>query len=413
MKIEELKTYKKILILGYGKEGKATFKFLKAKFPEIKVQVADQTMDKNYLERQKEFDLVIKTPGISRRLVTIPYTTATNIFFANCKNMIIGVTGSKGKSTTSSLIHHFLMTAGLKSNLIGNIGHPALENMLSPITPQDIFVFELSSYQLEDINYSPHISLILNLFPEHLDYHSNLDNYYNSKQNIFSKSTKKDYYIYNPRYTILKNWARKAPCIALPIEENIPIDQSDTPLLGSHNFENIKAALTVGSLIGLNKKNMMNALKSFKPLPHRLQNIGTHKKITFYDDAISTAPESTIAAIEALKNIDTIFLGGLDRGFEFSQLAKTLIKYHIRNIVFFPNSGANILKALKSETYRLPRIFETEKMEEAVKFAYENTAPGFICLLSTASPSYTLWKNFEEKGDQFQFFVKKYRSNNQ
>ena len=177
-------------------------------------------------------------------------------------------------------------------------------------------------------------------------------------------------------------------------------------MLGAHNLNNIKAAIKVARLFKISDSVIKKAIKNFKPLPHRLEFVGEFKGIKFYDDAISTTPESTIMAIKALKNIGTIFLGGQDRGYDFRELEKILKLYRIQNIVLFPETGNRILKSRKGFN-----IFETRSINNAVKFAFKNTPKGRICLLSTASPSYSIWKNFEEKGDLFQYFVKNYQKN--
>ena len=151
----------------------------------------------------------------------------------------------------------------------------------------------------------------------------------------------------------------------------------------------------------LDDQDIKKGLKTFKTLPHRLAKVGTFKGITFYDDAISTTPESTIRGLQTLGRVETIFLGGLDRGYDFTNLRKVLKKSGVKNIVLFPDTGKRILKSKKDYN-----ILETTSMEQAVVFAYKNTTPGNICLLSTASPSYSVWKNFEEKGDLFQKWVK-------
>ena len=186
-----------------------------------------------------------------------------------------------------------------------------------------------------------------------------------------------------------------------PFKERIPIVKKDIPLIGRHNLENIKAAIRVARLMKIPDAAIKKAIQNFKPLPHRLEFVAEKKGIRFFDDAISTTPESTIAAIKALKNVDTIFLGGEDRGYDFQELEKILRKYKIKNIVLFPNSGKRILKSRKGFN-----ILETKSMPKAVAFAFKHTEKGKICLLSTASPSYSLWKNFEEKGDEFQMAVK-------
>ena len=406
MKISELQTYKKILILGYGKEGRATHEYLKAKLPHLTVDIADKSISSDYLEKQKEYDLVIKTPGISHKLITVPYTTATNIFFANTPQMIIGVTGSKGKTTTASLIYTILKTAGLPTHLVGNIGNPALLEALKPIGKEDIFVYELSSYQLEDIQYSPHIAIITSLFPEHMDYHGSVEKYYKAKENIIRFMQKGDYYVYSQSYQTLVKWIPHTPAQAVPFTAELEIKDNETHLVGNHNKENIRAAITVAKLLNIPEEVSKIAISSFMPVRHRLQKVGTFKDITFYDSAISVVPESTMLDIKSFPQIGTIFLGGTNRGYDFTELVSLLIEKKIPNIVFFPESGKKILEELKKHSSILPRILETSSMEEAVKFAYQYSPKGTICLLSTASPSYSLWKNFEEKGDLFQKFVK-------
>ncbi|EKE13899.1 MAG: UDP-N-acetylmuramoyl-L-alanine-D-glutamate ligase [uncultured bacterium] len=408
MKLDQLRKYKKILILGYGKEGQATERFLNKYHPSALIGIADKKTNTNYLDEQKNYDLVIRSPGIPKHLITRPYTTATNIFLANISNIVIGVTGTKGKSTTVSLIYSVLKQAGKVVHLIGNIGKPMLDEMLKKIEKEDIFVCEFSSYQLDDIKYSPHISVVLDLFPEHMNYHGDVKNYYSAKKNIISHSTGNDYFIYNPKFEELKSWAKNSICKTIPFEQDISIRDEDIPLIGTHNKENIKAAVTVAHLLNIDDQIINEAIKKFKPLPHRLQLVGKFKEITFYDDAISTTPESTILAIESLNNIGTIFLGGTDRGYDFNKMVEVIINYKIANIVLFPDSGEKIFELLKKAAVSI-NFLKTKSMEEAIKFAYKHTPIGKICLLSNASPSYSLWKNFEEKGDQFQFFVKKYQ----
>ncbi|MDP1845428.1 MAG: Mur ligase family protein [Candidatus Moranbacteria bacterium] len=374
---------KNVAILGYGREGKITEKYIRKNYPALKIGILDQNLDKNYLKKQGDYDLAIKTSGISKNKVKIHYTTATNIFFAQNKNFTIGVTGSKGKSTTASLIYEILKSSGKKVRLIGNIGNPMLEVKLSKVDPKEIFVIELSSYMLEDIEYSPNIAVTTNLFPEHMDYHGGVEKYYSAKKNIF-KFQKTGGHSVKP-----------------PFNEKIPLDKSGIPLLGEHNLRNIQAAVKVARILKVADAAIKKAIKNFRSLPHRLEFVDEKNGIKFFDDAISTTPESTIAAVKSLKKIGTIFLGGEDRGYNFSELEKILRKYKIKNIVLFPDSGKRILKSRKGFN-----IFETKSMKSAVKFAFDNTEKGKICLLSTASPSYSLWKNFEEKGEEFKKYVR-------
>lgn len=395
---------KNVLILGYGKEGKTTEQYLKKYFPQLKIGVADQKQGSDYLKKQSQYDIAIKTAGIAKENLKIQYTTATNIFFSQIdNNKIIGITGSKGKSTTASLIYDILRADGRKVKFLGNIGAPMLQALLQPRPKDELFVLELSSYQLDDIEQSPNIAVITNLFPEHMNYHGNVESYFLSKKNIIKFQNKNNFFVYNPKIRKLREWGNEARGKAMPFKAALPLEIAEIPLLGEHNKDNVRIAATVGNILGVSKQVLARAIQSFKPLPHRLEFVGEFKGIKFYDDAISTAPESTIFAIASIPNVDTIFLGGQDRGYKFAELEKALKKYCVKNIVLFPDSGKKVLKNKQDFN-----VLETTKMAEAVKFAYDNTKKDGVCLLSTASPSYNLWKNFEEQGNEFQKWVKFY-----
>jgi len=395
---------KKVAILGYGREGKVTEAYLSQEYPELEVGILDQSISETYLLDQKNYDLAIKTPGMPARLATIPYTTATNMTFAKIRqngNMIVGVTGSKGKSTTTSLVHAILKEAGKDAILLGNIGIPMLSAMMEPIPKDRIFVLELSSYMLNDLDMSPNVAVVTNLFPEHMDWHGSEEAYYAAKKNIINYQNNGDYFIYNPNNERSVGWAAEARARALPFADSIPFADEKIPLLGAHNRENIKAAIAAARVFGVSDNDISAAIEKFEPLRHRLQPVGTFGNITFYDDAISTTPESTIAALNSIPNVKTIFLGGQDRGYDFSELDKKIRELGITNIVLFPVSGQRILTSREGLN-----ILETENMKEAVAFAYESTPKGAVCLLSCASPSYSVWKDFEAKGDEFQKWVK-------
>ena len=283
-----------------------------------------------------------------------------------------------------------------------------LDELLNKVGKEDVFVCELSSYQLDDIKYSPHISVITNLFPEHMNYHGNVDTYYQAKKNILKFIKPDDYYCYNLKYPILKQWAENIKCNSRPSKRIIYFDQITNPLIGKHNLENIDTAINVAKIFNISDEIIKSTVCNFQPLSHRLQFIGRYKNILFYDDAISTTPESTICAINSFLKIGTIFLGGLDRGYDFDKLSRVIIDKRIPNIVLFPGSGEKILKLLNKNIGFKFNFLKTKSMEEAIKFAYQNTPKDYVCLLSCASPSYSVWKNFEEKGNLFQKYVKEY-----
>lgn len=428
-----------ILIVGAGKEGLSSLRYIRTKYPDARITITDQQavefnplgattlFGAQYPTEVSAWDVVIVSPGV------LPYagilddarmiTTPTNIFFEECKGTVIGVTGSKGKSTTSSLVFDILQLAQQPVRLVGNIGVPALDALLERNSQNDIYIYELSSYQCARLEHGPDTAVITNLFPEHIDYHGSVEQYYDDKLRITRTQAATQHVIFNAtvpelvgRMNISAAQQHPYPSItgvhvkddAIFFDEEKIISVNDIPLLGEHNFHNVLAAITVAKQYGVENKTIQNAIRAFQPLPHRLECIGTFYDITFYDDAISTSPESTIAAIHCMPQpIGTIFLGGQNRGYDFSELARVIKEKQIPNIVFFPYSGADMQQALEKIGYA-PRNIHTSSMEEAVQFAYKHTPTNTIALLSCASPSYSIFKNFEDKGDQFQYAVRAY-----
>lgn len=404
MTLAELEQYKNILILGYGKEGRSTEAYLKKHLPHAHIFTADKSDGEHYLAKQKEADLVVRSPGVRLELMSQKWTTATNIFFHTFPGKTVGVTGTKGKSTTASLTAALLAKHMQDVRLVGNIGKPMLD-ILDTATTDTIAVVELSSYQLADLYTSPHISLVVNWFPEHKDFHGSFDAYKRAKQNAVFFQQENDTFIYDPHDEEVSKWTTLTKARQVLYTDDFPFEPAKIRLLGDHNRRNIQGALTVARLFGVTDKEAAEALYAFQPLPHRLQNIGTVNGVTFYDDAISTTPESTIAALNSLGRVDTILLGGQDRGYDFNHLVEALEEKGVGAIVLFPETGGRIKHDLAKQDDYNPTLLQTESMKDAVAFAMNNSRPGGICLLSTASPSYSLWKNFEEKGDQFQKYV--------
>ncbi len=415
MKVKNLSD-KKILILGFGKEGRNTFKFLRKLFPKkilgigdrdknVKTQVSNVKkikwhLGKNYLKALKKYDVIVKSPGVPPKVIA-PFitkeqkiTSQTEIFFNNCQGKIVGITGTKGKSTTTSLIYNILKQGGLKAHLVGNIGKPVL-TLLSLATEKDVYVYELSSHQLFNLKKSPHIAVFLNIFPEHLDYYRSFKEYIKAKANITKYQTEKDFLIYNSENKLVKHIAKKSKAKKIPIK-------------GEYYQLNKTAAKEVGKIFNISEEKITKAIKNFKPLAHRLELVGTFKGITFYNDALSTIPETTIYALNALgNNVQTIMLGGFDRGLDFKQLGKTISKTEIKTVILFPTTGQKIWKQISKKSLK---HFFVDNMSEAVKIAYKYTQKGKICLLSTASPSFSIFKDYKEKGNLFKKYVKKYAS---
>lgn len=459
MKTDQLKD-KKILILGFQQEGMTTLKFLRQLFPqkvigvadkltakELKLKAARETirsdqnlrlhLGRNYLEAIKEYDVIFKAPGISPFLpqiqeAKIPILSETALFFDLCPGKIIGVTGTKGKGTTSTLVYDLLKAANKKVFLVGNIGVTRLE-LLPELDKNSSVVYELSSHQLLGLNKSPQIAILLNVFPEHLDYYQNFDQYVQAKANITRHQTAQDFFIFNEDDYLVKKIAQKTKAQIIPFslktklaqgcfveneaivyrtdekgEEIIPV--KEVPLIGHFNLQNVMAAIIVAKLFSLPISKIKKAIKNFKPLEHRLEKVGIFQGITFYNDALSTIPQSAIEAIESFKGqVGSVILGGFERHQDFKDLAKTVWKNKIETVILFPTTGQRIweeIKAAQPKNQPLPKHLFTKNTKEAVEFAYQNTGKGKICLLSPASPSFSVFQDYQERGRLFKKYAR-------
>jgi len=426
MKLKELKG-KKVLILGFAREGGDTLRFLRRYFPKKIIGIADQKsyisngrekyviwhLGKDYLKALKKYDVIIKAPGIAPYVIApflkTPHhiTSQTDIFFENCENTIIGVTGTKGKSTTASLIHHILQSGGARTRLIGNIGEPAL-SYLAKAKPEDIFVYELSSFQLESLKVSPHIAVFLNLYPEHLDHHKTFGAYAKAKANITLHQGTEDFLVYNAkdaevRKIAKKSRAQKLPFLPKPKRGLSPHIAGTVPALAA-----VEPAILVGKLFGVSDSKIKQAIKNFKSLPHRLEDIGEYKNIRFVNDSLATIPEATMAALGLLGNqVATLIAGGYDRGVSMTKLARRIDKSGIQTLILFPDTGKKILQDLKRKP---TNVFFAQNMKEAVQLAYQHTPKGKTCLLSPAASSFNLFRDYQDRGNQFTKFVKRYGS---
>ncbi len=426
-----------VLILGYGAEGQSVHCWLKKFYPRLKIGIADQNRDKNYLDAIKNYDTIVRSPGIpadspallKASIAGKQLTSATNIFFSVCPEKIIAVTGTKGKSTTASLIQTILSTAYPDVRLVGNIGNPALD-YLDGADKNTLFVIELSSYQLEDIHYSPSIAVMLAIVPEHLDHHRGFKNYASAKSRIIRYQSPNDAVIFNPSHDVSAKLANQSAakkfCFSLEPDiasfcwiergkiyakgkdkiSKLIIPTDEIPLLGEGNLENCMAAITVGILMDVPLERIRKTITGFQPLEHRLEFVGEFRGIEFYDDSIATIPEATIHAVKALgEKVETLILGGFDRGIDYSGLGLFLRqRKEIKTLILFPDTGKKIWQAVCGATPQKKleiNMFEVSSMQEAVAIAFRQTSSGRVCLLSPASASYNLYTNFKERGNEF------------
>lgn len=453
--INELIKYfedKKILILGFGLEGKSTYNFIRKYLPNKKIYISDKNENlkdicelikhdnnvelncgSSYLDNLQDYDVIMKSPGVSLKNIDLSkietkIKSELELLLEFFNIYTIGITGTKGKSTTSSLVYKILKEQNKDVLLLGNIGTPVFDWM-DEIKENMYLVLEMSSHQLEYMDLSPNISILLNVYEEHLDHYNSLNAYIDAKCNIFRHQTESDYYIYNAdidkirdkniefkvnstKYAVtLRDTASNESNIIKLKDDSIYINDekiydtnNERKLLGVHNLNNIMFAITVSEILKLDRNKTIETINDFEALPHRIEYVGKYDDITFYNDSIATIPEAAINSIEALKNVNTLIIGGLDRGIDYTKFITYLDNSNIQNIICMPTTGHNIGKQLKNNNINK---FYVETIEEAVNIAKEHTKKDSICLLSPAAASYGFFKNFEERGNKFKEFVRK------
>lgn len=425
-KIIEYLNNKSVLILGFGREGQSTLKYIRDYLPEKKLVIVDKnniTVDdknveiisgENYLDCVNDFELVMKSPGISFKNVEVAENTEVScqvdlfLRFAPCHK--VGITGSKGKTTTSTLTYEMLKAAGYDARLIGNIGVPVFET-LDTLTEDTVAVIEMSSHQLEFTRKSPEIAILTNVYEEHLDhYKGGFAGYVNSKLNIMRYQTENNSFIYNATQGIsqyIDLSVTPAHKVGVKADGELPFEVRNEYLLGEHNRQDVIFAYNAAKIFGADDSACEKGVENFSGIEHRMEKVGTYKGVTFYNDCIATIPHAVECAIEALKKVDTLIIGGKDRGIDYSEFVDYLLNCSVSNIIGTPETGHNIAdEMLKKGAQKT--VIKAADLEEAVEKAYEITTLDKICLLSPAASSYNVYKNFEEKGRHYKELIKKY-----
>ena len=425
---------KKVLILGYGREGHSTLHRILEAGGFASVTVADKNpvqlpdsvkalCGEHYLDSLNDYDVVFKSPGIvlphDPEFYTCRFTSQMEIFFEAYRDRIIGITGTKGKSTTTTLLYHILKKSGQDTVLAGNIGIPAFD-ILEEIHPDTQLVCELSCHQLEYIHVSPHIGVLLNIHEEHLDHYGTMEKYVHSKQQIYLHQNPQDLLFCGIDVTPAAGSARSR--IITVSDQNfdadvllsgtkihfedhhyeIPTDR--IPLLGHHNHLDIAFVYAICHTLGLNDTQIENGLVTYEPLPHRLRLIGEKNGIRFYDDSISTICDTTIQALKSVSSVGSVLIGGMDRGIDYHDLIAYLSGDPVSHIILMADTGKRIYEEIHASwpDFRDPeRLHLVCTLDEAVTLAKELTPAGSACVLSPAAASYGIFKNFEERGDVF------------
>ena len=411
---------KRILILGFGREGKSSLAFIKKFLPHATIGIADKNesafkdldlnpnnpnnpeifFGDNYFDAVNNYDIVLKTPGISllgKDLDLSKITSQTDLFLEEFHSQIIGITGTKGKSTTSTLIYHLLKESGKDAILAGNIGIPIFD-IIEKINNNSIIVFELSAHQLQFIHRSPHIGILLNVFEEHLDHFGTFEAYRDAKLNIFKRMGESDLAVTNDEFCYE---AEKMMIHSLNYQYyDFGVNWDDIPLRGDHNRLNVKAALCSIYAFGIPIDEVLPHLYTFKPLEHRQELVGTFNGVTFYNDSISTIPQAAIAAMKTIKNVTFLLLGGFDREIDYSPLIEYLTKNPVPHILYTGKAGKRMSDMLQSAGYQ-GDIKNFKDLNEAFEIIRSLSKNGDVCLLSPAAASYDQYKNFEERGRFF------------
>ena len=437
---------KKIVILGFGREGQATYKLIRKHLPNKEIYIRDKNEDiknnelisndkfvilelgNDYLGDLDKFDLILKSPGIAFNTIDIDsfkdkISSELELLLKFYKGKIIAITGTKGKSTTSSLIYQMIKDNNYKTLLAGNIGTAVFE-YIDELEELDYLVLELGCHQLEFVTHSPEYSILLNIFEEHLDHYRNYDGYIEAKCNIFTHQTDNDYFIYNYDNEIIQNKVNKynpkshTYSISLLGDEHATTYLKDNKvlfnneviydinekrkLLGMHNVNNIMFVLTLAEILNLDMTKVVKTINTFDALPHRMEYVGIFNGITYYNDSISTIPASCINALKSIK-VDTLILGGLNRGIDYSELINFINNYDLKNLICIPDTGNIIAAGITNNNIK---VYKEDDLLNAIKRAKEVTKKGEVCLMSPAAASYNTFKNFEERGDFFKEHVK-------
>lgn len=409
---------KRILILGFGREGKSSLAFIRKYLPHAEVGVADKNVDamrdindgkfkpvtiyagENYLDAVKDYDIVLKTPGISLRdrdMDLSKITSQTDLFLEEFHKQIIGVTGTKGKSTTSSLIYHLLKESGRDAILAGNIGIPVFD-IIENVNNNTIVVFELSAHQLQFIHRSPHIGILLNVFEEHLDHFGTFNAYRDAKFNIIRMMGDNDWAVVNDEFCYD---AAKLMVHSLNYQYyGFDVDWDAVPLKGDHNHLNVMAALCAIHAYGVSIDEVIPYLYTFRPLEHRQEFVGTFHGVTFYNDSISTIPQAAIAAVRTIHNVTFLLLGGYDREIDYAPLICFLVANPLEHILYTGKAGCRMAEMLQDAGYQ-GDMKNFKDLYEAFEIIRSKSKNGDVCLLSPAAASYDQYKNFEERGRIF------------
>lgn len=424
---------KKVAVIGLGIEGSDAVNYLLSlgskvtildkndedllDFSKIDKTKVDIICGDNYLNNLESFDYIVRSPGVYRFLPELVeaekkgtvITSAIKIFFENCPGKIIGVTGTKGKGTTSTLIYEILKENGFDVYLSGNIGSPYLE-LLNNLKSDSWVVMEMSSFQLIDLEVSPNIAVVLNITSDHLNWHKDIEEYVESKRNIVKYQTQNDFAVVNTEYNVSSDFAKgiKSKVIGFSKKDLDPKFKQNLLLRGEHNLENIAAAVAVSRILNIDEDEVLSVVRSFKGLEHRLELVKTLNGISFYNDSFATGPQPTIAAINSFTETETLILGGSNKDLDYKELKEEINKKeNVKNIILIGEIGNSIGEGIVGKNII---NLGSSSMLEIVKKAYEITPKGGVVILSPAAASFDMFRNYKDRGNQFKKAVEELKN---
>ena len=450
VRVEDLEG-RRVAIVGTGREGRSVAAMLRRELQSVSLTALDQRdgdsvlgwskefgseipviISEDFSEVSEDFDIAVVSPGFAphnplvQGLLSreIPLTSGTDLFFARYHERIIAVTGSKGKSTTSALVHHILQAHGIDAVLGGNLGIP-----LWDLEPAKWIVAEVSSYQCHSLTHSPHTAVLTALFEEHLDWHGDFERYASDKLRLVE---------HTPRYTVVNVTQERLVSEFLERYPSLPtinvgpdaewtlrtrgsekflfghgkelMPCSELPLLGEHNAWNALLAIqAVETVVPLEFPRLVEALRSFRPLAHRLEPVADDSGIVFLNDSLATNPPALAAALRALRDKRVVaIIGGFDRGVDDEEFQREIVDHPVAGLIGIPDSGPVMLQRVKAwleeagvNRSRWPQMVETSTMAEAVSAARDIARPGDVVTLSPGAPSFGRYRDYQDRADAF------------
>lgn len=449
--------YKKIAVVGIGISNLSVIRFLHRHginvtacdrksaeelgevYTELKELGSELMLGSGYLDNLSEFDIIFKTPGLSPDLPEFEAAlrkgavlmSEMQLFFELCDARIVAVTGSDGKTTTTTLIGRICEEAGLDVFVGGNIGTPPLDR-IEELSPDGIVVLELSSFQLQVMEKSPQVALVLNVTPNHLDIHASMQEYIDAKKNIYKYQGRNDYGIFSHDNDITRNMAKEHHGHTLYFslesevcegtflsgseivfrrdhEDTAVMDIHDIQLRGLHNVANVLAAVAAANALGIELEPIRNAIREFTGVEHRIEFVRELDGVKYFNDSIGTSPARSIAGVNSFSEPVVLIAGGSDKNIGFERFAEVVVR-KVKTLVLVGSTAQKIQSAVKHESekvgIRLP-VLRCETFEEAIQTARNSAEPGDVVLLSPACASFDMFKSYAERGRLFKDIVRK------